>query len=1440
MWEIGNRGAVGLLSVFIGSVVLYNAWGLILVLAILLFLVVNTCYSLLVNDSLVSPYNLLVFRFARRVILDISSIIEQVSVLLTRYIRDFVNAGKRYYRQRFNSSHSSNMNRSRRSSYHLSSESLVKARDPSSSSFSSTNVNQLSPIPKEKFQQIDDWNEHTRYVESNESLVKYTSTPLVPWRKENVPNGEPQNVSIRNSPTKVSPLQGRNHTLSRDETFFSPEGSPWGTSISPKMRAKAAGVKTVQTVAGPLLASTRYNIDTKVYTDVTSPGLTTRLSKYASEISSKLLQQPQYGMGHFPKVNLNASPTPLINTKTAKMRMPVTVRIAQPEAIRYSPSERRKMLSMTCHSDSQISSPNVVQALREISLKRHASREDVTSDFVKKQRTDVIYSDELENLEEMTQKRARDESSKSDEELSPSHSGSRPLKRTKGQSCNDILNSFSSSVHVFSGVKRKATDISRSNTPDIEKHFKSLKKYPSEGFTTVSQEAPKFIERHTSEPLTVVNVPMNFEAKSKKEVLPKEIVSINVSQAEEQNKSPDAWEIKRPTILKKPKSPTSPVKLSDKLFMRPAPQNNDKLRTIIEQQSNVKDKFSMADQDEIKKMDIVNMRQTSMRARLQSMFDAISGKGASKINPDVVIQAGEEKNNVCDPTSTPFTTLSSTTVTTNVNTSPISSPVVPILKKGVTKKSPNKRVTFNLPSSVSSSSLSTENVVSKPQAIETPDTPAVGFLPSTASSGTASTFTLETSTSTIPILAPTSNIVDSSKEDISCASNFMASKTENTTSIFSSKTPQDLKTNLSLPVTQNSVVSAPSQNVNFSSLQNTNLATSQNLNTTQSVTTPSFTFGAVAKSPEPAQTFGQNTAVNSENTPISLPSSTFSAPNFNSTSTTSLTPTFSFGASKPMENIPKTQPTAPFGLATTSFSFPTNATPTSSASNLNKVETTSTESKTSTFSFGNTSVSKPGFSFSTTTGSAPIFGANNSSSSTLIAGNPINPTTAAPAFGLATKSTPSFTSPSFGAGSNCSLNFGTSNANEVKSFGIPTTTSSLFGTTTSTTAVSFKSINSQPIFGNASSATPSAFRTPKTTASSIFVSNSTPTFGTSTTSTPSLFTNSNVNTTTSNLFSQGNQGANADSASTPFGTNVATNVTSSNPMLGGTSNIFSQTKPPAFGSTSSTFANTGTSLFGTASTNPGGFNATSPGNSATSAFGSATSTTLFGAQNTGTTPAVSQNSSFGFSTTIANTPAFGTTATSSAFGSGANNSFQTQNNNNNNNNNASTGISFGAGSNNNNTPSFGSSSTTGFGTQAGSVFGTSTPGPAFGAAANSNTNGNSTNANASGAFTFGTSQNQTQPGSTFSFGGASTNTSNNNNAATPFQFGSPVAKPASGFNFTAPSAGPSINFGASTTTTFNAPAPGTSNFTAPAGGMFSIGTGSTAPRSRTARSRRQR
>lgn len=45
------------------------------------------------------------------------------------------------------------------------------------------------------------------------------------------------------------------------DVSFSPKGSPWGKSVSPKLRTHGAGIKTVQTVAGPLLASTRFNIN---------------------------------------------------------------------------------------------------------------------------------------------------------------------------------------------------------------------------------------------------------------------------------------------------------------------------------------------------------------------------------------------------------------------------------------------------------------------------------------------------------------------------------------------------------------------------------------------------------------------------------------------------------------------------------------------------------------------------------------------------------------------------------------------------------------------------------------------------------------------------------------------------------------------------------------------------------------------------------------------------------------------------------------------------------------------------------------------------------------------------------------------------------------------------------------------------------------------------
>jgi hypothetical protein len=194
----------------------------------------------------------------------------------------------------------------------------------------------------------------------------------------------------------------------------------------------------------------------RVYTDVTSPGLTTRLTKYATEAKNKLNHQSQYGTGQFPKVNLHASPIPMLSTKLTKSKVPVTVRVAPPDTIKYSPPERQKILSNICHTENK-SPTSVVKVLREISLKRHASREDIDFEVIKKQKTENFFGEEREMaLEEIKQKRTRDDVSKSEEDLSPQSKSTRPAKRTKTRSCYDILNSLSSSIHVVTGVKRKA------------------------------------------------------------------------------------------------------------------------------------------------------------------------------------------------------------------------------------------------------------------------------------------------------------------------------------------------------------------------------------------------------------------------------------------------------------------------------------------------------------------------------------------------------------------------------------------------------------------------------------------------------------------------------------------------------------------------------------------------------------------------------------------------------------------------------------------------------------------------------------------------------------------------------------------------------------------------------------------------------------------------
>lgn len=278
MWNLGHRAAVVLICVTCGCVLVYNAWGGILALVLSLLLVVYACYSLLANDSLVSPQAYHVLVYLREAILELHAALDSAVGHISGYAHKLWHSASHYYRDRF----PFRMDRQRRrgKSYQLSSDSydtaLVRTRDsltpmPTSPATRFSPIDQLGPIRHNTYPTLRDSDStYHRFCQAGDHersqqliLGKHTSTPLFrSGGRDDSRNGDISMCSIkRTSPT----LHTQSHTLSRGENIaqFSPDGSPWGTSISPKMRPRPAGMKTVQTVAGPLLASTRYNIDPK-------------------------------------------------------------------------------------------------------------------------------------------------------------------------------------------------------------------------------------------------------------------------------------------------------------------------------------------------------------------------------------------------------------------------------------------------------------------------------------------------------------------------------------------------------------------------------------------------------------------------------------------------------------------------------------------------------------------------------------------------------------------------------------------------------------------------------------------------------------------------------------------------------------------------------------------------------------------------------------------------------------------------------------------------------------------------------------------------------------------------------------------------------------------------------------------------------------------------
>ncbi|XP_076231805.1 uncharacterized protein LOC143177619 isoform X3 [Calliopsis andreniformis] len=1499
MWDLGNRSVVTLVSVLSGCVFLYNVWGPILVVTIFLFLTIYACYSLVINDSLLSPHAFLFFGYCKYIFLEVRASFESIIGHIYRYACTSWEFTSRRFQERFLTS--TTMDRRRGSHYQLSADPYPIGRN--SPGFST--IAQLSPITRSA-QQLSVNNvrsENKLYHDSDHlsynhsPFVKHTSTPMFPRSKEELENEPVKLLPDQIVSKRIFPNYAQNHTLAQNEnTYFGPEESPWGTSISPKASPKINEGKSVQAVGGPLLASNRCNIDPKVYNDVTSPGLTTRLTKYAAEANSKLTHQSQYRVGQFPKVNLHASPVPLI--KSVKTRTPVTVRVAPPDAVRYSQkSGKQNILSNLYHTENSCESPLATVDTREVSLKRHASREDVTSDLAKKQRTGSIITDEFEAQDETKQKRSRDESSKSEEDISPQNKTARPTKRTKTPSCFDILNSLSSSKHVISGVKRKA-NFSRSGTPDFEKHFKSLESVQADKVQALPEVQNVDAKYWCHNAVEKRNVDLRGSSdKINKHSPLKGILKTSNKSPEYHMRDRDVSVISTSAYNGSDRAmehavSTESVKLTSKLFMRAEPERNEKLRMLVEEQGNIRAKFTTDDVEEIKREDITDMRQTSMKARLQSMFDAISGKAASKINPDVVIQA--EEVNVVKSTPCPVTcaTLNSSTTTTNVNTTPIStSAVIPSPgTKESTVKSP-KHVAFTLPNKEvsnvpiinSSEAKAEKSPISKPDSTTTTSgiafTPISSIISLTPSNATPTSSNLSVQSSDFG-KPPSTTTVTSTASPGTFTFGAVSSneKTSVTPSFTTTSTAAGLFGNFTSTTPKSSFVPMTSAPPNTTTAANQNELTNAAPVKTTASSLGAFGANNAAFVSTPANVVTSTVAVTVENKQQNIGTTSFTSntniTSFKNSAATTSPPTvsltappantstslFTFGnksdTQPPKSNMFVFGSTGPSSQSTSVFGNPANAQPTSTisiattTSNATAITTAPSQNSTPSIATSNTfnSIAKT---------TAATFGSSNTAPSfTFGAATSAAPSTNKPGFSFgsvtsttnAMTATPSSTTVFGGVNNNPSLNFATPAASAAPQFSSNT---SIFGNTVTTTSSIFGTTSSQPTFGAPSTSvtTGSTFAslTPKTTAAPVFGLNTgqAPEATTSANALPVFSSTTGVASTTSTpIFG-------AVSTSAPPVTVTSGNLfsnassTTSTPGFAATSNIFGQMKPPneGFKSVAGGFGSNATPLFGSQSTTTSTFGSTNissnttapsfgstniPSNTTAPTFGSAnvssnatvpsfgspsTTTSAFGAQTN--TPFGSRPSMFGSENV--STPVFGSSAGTSPFSPPASGSvFGGQ---------STAAPTFG-------TPgsvsAFADNKPSPFGGQT-SAFGTpnaSAPAPAFGSAPANASSGNTSN-----IFTFGANQKSPQQSSTFSFGNNNANNAAAASGSAPFQFGATTSKPATaGFNFSAPTTTPSINFGTTSAPTFNAST----------AGMFNIGSGSTAPRPRNARSRKPR
>lgn len=271
MWKLGNRAVIVLVCVLSGCIILYNIWDSVLGVIITLLLVIYASILLLSNDNFQTPHALLLLEYIERAGRELYNLLRNFSFQTTFYTSNLIDKTKIFYQNYIITI----MDRRRRNTYQLSSDTFVNSNRNSELNI----VDELTPISRNRRRSYITGSENNSNIDSvnphefggTRLLNKVTSTPLVQWKKRESRNGDVNHHDsdiVANHQTtlrRASSLQSNDHygMSKEDETIYSPRGSPWGTSISPKMRSKAAGVKTIQTVTGPLLTSTRYNIDPK-------------------------------------------------------------------------------------------------------------------------------------------------------------------------------------------------------------------------------------------------------------------------------------------------------------------------------------------------------------------------------------------------------------------------------------------------------------------------------------------------------------------------------------------------------------------------------------------------------------------------------------------------------------------------------------------------------------------------------------------------------------------------------------------------------------------------------------------------------------------------------------------------------------------------------------------------------------------------------------------------------------------------------------------------------------------------------------------------------------------------------------------------------------------------------------------------------------------------